>query len=141
MSVHGTMALKMYHYTTVSSRLCSTPSSHVRTVSSGSENSSLSVELKFQHISSIYFLLGFISVHVSDIKSDYSSHMCEPAVRTHWHTYTHTEAKRERARERERERERGGQTVMLNLMDSIPIYDISLQGKENNSMFLSFQLE
>ena len=105
------LALQVYQYTTVRLRLYGTPSSHVRTVRSGSENSSLSIEFKFQHISGIYFLLGFISVHVSDIKSDYSSHMCEPAVRTHWHTYTHTAAHRERDTERERQTDRGAKCV------------------------------
>ena len=79
------VTLQVYQYTTVSSRLYSTPSSHVTTVSNGSKKSSLSIELKFQHISSCLDLFPYMC-------QDYSSH-CKS---THWHIYTHTEAQRER---------------------------------------------
>ena len=104
------LALQVYQYTTVRLRLYGTPSSHVRTLSSGSDTSSLSIELKFQHISSIYVLLGFISVHVSDIKSDYSSHRkshistLHTCVRRRFaHTGTHTHTQRLTETERKRE--------------------------------------
>ena len=97
-------------YTTASLRLNCTPrSSHVRTVSSESENCSHSVKLRFQYnMQRAYFSLGFISIHVLDKKSDHSSyrtgkmHALRARVRahTHTHTYTHKHTRQKLSRQR-----------------------------------------